>query len=575
MPFIGKDWRSPGHKWIRLEDGWEEIKLLDSSGRIKKQTKDGSQLDSAEENCINQETLIPINYDSVGLANQYNSHPIPIIFKPCLFNGNKRYSSPRGFTSLKEAFRKLDFLDGIDDIKRFNYISKVLSLLIRERLHELSGSAQKCIFALAGRVIERGVAECRNFSLLRTLVRELSKALTIGPPSFGLRVGCESLWNGHARDIQRWKRELEGAIILGDDNVIERMNESEAKDWEKYGIVANKDLTFENIPSTITITKSNLGKPEHGLKPKFRMSERIRRIIGENFNHLAPDDDSHKPSLYGDNKNDKLLDQNCDKMYDLATRNSPPKETTTNTTTTIYDNGGKGAVVIDIANNHKVGSLKRNKPIKLSGNSNKVLKELPKECVFKIVSCLSDHQDLINLSKCCDIELDEKMKRLTKVKNDSINILKIVYNSAIQPAVDNINHDYFNSHPDGSVLAYFSECSQEAYIWKKLCAFHFTEQQITKRIAMTYKDATTASTTSDDKLDKHDDIQVDWQMMYFKLKRYYGVKEIYANMLHFCLGCKCIYWKGLGHPCDHDPDETKPHPSIRIYPHEFIEIILY
>lgn len=30
MPFYSKDWRSPGEKWIKLEDGnWEKLKTLE------------------------------------------------------------------------------------------------------------------------------------------------------------------------------------------------------------------------------------------------------------------------------------------------------------------------------------------------------------------------------------------------------------------------------------------------------------------------------------------------------------------------------------------------------------------
>ena len=27
MPFLGRDWRSPGEQWVKTEDGWERLKM--------------------------------------------------------------------------------------------------------------------------------------------------------------------------------------------------------------------------------------------------------------------------------------------------------------------------------------------------------------------------------------------------------------------------------------------------------------------------------------------------------------------------------------------------------------------
>lgn len=33
MPFISKDWRSPGEAWVKTEDGWEKLKVLECGKR--------------------------------------------------------------------------------------------------------------------------------------------------------------------------------------------------------------------------------------------------------------------------------------------------------------------------------------------------------------------------------------------------------------------------------------------------------------------------------------------------------------------------------------------------------------
>jgi F-box protein 25/32 len=35
MPFIGRDWRSPGEVWVKTDEGWEKIKLLQNSNIIR------------------------------------------------------------------------------------------------------------------------------------------------------------------------------------------------------------------------------------------------------------------------------------------------------------------------------------------------------------------------------------------------------------------------------------------------------------------------------------------------------------------------------------------------------------
>lgn len=38
MPFISKDWRSPGEAWVKTDDGWEKLKVLEC-GKRKRQVK--------------------------------------------------------------------------------------------------------------------------------------------------------------------------------------------------------------------------------------------------------------------------------------------------------------------------------------------------------------------------------------------------------------------------------------------------------------------------------------------------------------------------------------------------------
>ena len=39
------------------------------------------------------------------------------------------------------------------------------------------------------------------------------------------------------------------------------------------------------------------------------------------------------------------------------------------------------------------------------------------------------------------------------------------------------------------------------------------------------------------------------QALYHRLRRLHGLREEYAEMVHLCRACRCLFWKALGHPC--------------------------
>ncbi|VDN52577.1 unnamed protein product [Dracunculus medinensis] len=99
-------------------------------------------------------------------------------------------------------------------------------------------------------------------------------------------------------------------------------------------------------------------------------------------------------------------------------------------------------------------------------------------------------------------------------------------------------HEVFNAIIEG-----------EAQVWKSLCHFHFTQEQI-------------ASHWNNN---KHS-----WRHTFFELKKYYGLREFYADLIHLCCHCKALFWKDHGHPC-----VSNDAPSVRVTPHQFIDMLLF
>ena len=61
-----------------------------------------------------------------------------------------------GYNTISEAFYRLDFCSAIRDIRRFNYVCKLLHLLINQSLTTLSGCATKVLFVMLEQLAWQG-----------------------------------------------------------------------------------------------------------------------------------------------------------------------------------------------------------------------------------------------------------------------------------------------------------------------------------------------------------------------------------------------------------------------------------
>lgn len=70
------------------------------------------------------------------------------------------------YNTISEAFYRLDFCNAIHDIRRFNYICKLLHLLITQNLTSLSGCATKVLFTMLEQVAWEGKSEVKLCSIM-------------------------------------------------------------------------------------------------------------------------------------------------------------------------------------------------------------------------------------------------------------------------------------------------------------------------------------------------------------------------------------------------------------------------
>ncbi|KAL3998338.1 hypothetical protein ACH3XW_14650 [Acanthocheilonema viteae] len=180
MPFIGKDWRAPGETWVWCSntDGWEQVKLrpiqveeavdvarspvCSSLVKIKRNISSMS-LSSNDENCPRSDTD-----DSVSESDEWIPH--------CFVKTGKSKEFV-GCTSMSEAFHRLDLARAVSDVRRFNYICKVVQILVQEKLQNLSATARKALLSIIKAIVLICVERDLHISIARSLVCDFGTGL--------------------------------------------------------------------------------------------------------------------------------------------------------------------------------------------------------------------------------------------------------------------------------------------------------------------------------------------------------------------------------------------------------------
>ncbi|KAL4706222.1 hypothetical protein ACJJTC_018406 [Scirpophaga incertulas] len=197
MPFISKDWRSPGEEWVKTQEGWEKKKVLECTAQRypaltnfnstednqnKKWSEDGEESDKANETVSR---VPPHCHITIRCTREI-----------------------AGFNGLSEAVRRLDFSSAVRDVRRFNYICALLELLLGgQRLTHLPGAAQKLLLSMLEQLADQVSRSQQNLSVLRALVgavdaqREAERRSCWGRP-----LGSRALWGHHDSAIARIMR---------------------------------------------------------------------------------------------------------------------------------------------------------------------------------------------------------------------------------------------------------------------------------------------------------------------------------------------------------------------------------
>ncbi len=114
------------------------------------------------------------------------------------------------YYTIGQIICKLDLADAVGDHRRFNYVCRLLELIVTTRFSSLTGLAQKDLFIALEEVINLVSVNHHNMEQVR---RILCGAIVAMNNSFGSHIGCQATWNGRLKMLQGWMEKLDNVQV--------------------------------------------------------------------------------------------------------------------------------------------------------------------------------------------------------------------------------------------------------------------------------------------------------------------------------------------------------------------------
>ncbi|KAG7268686.1 hypothetical protein CRUP_032627 [Coryphaenoides rupestris] len=196
MPFLGKDWRSPGQSWVKTEEGWKKSSTdiaVDSYCHDNKNT--GEEQEKEKENENENESLLQKKKESVNQENLLLS---------------LGYDMPA-------KKRKKDLLNNNTKVPYFHMEKWIylLELIAKSKLPSLSGVAQKNYMNILERVVQKVLDDQQNLRPIKELLQTLYVSLCGLVQDMGksVLVGNLSTWVHRMENILQWQQQLDSIQI--------------------------------------------------------------------------------------------------------------------------------------------------------------------------------------------------------------------------------------------------------------------------------------------------------------------------------------------------------------------------
>ncbi|TKR95503.1 hypothetical protein L596_009667 [Steinernema carpocapsae] len=187
MPFLGKDWRAPGDAWVRNEAGWQQVKLIQLSSWPSLDSPTAAGVFSLEDRLYRHSSSVSLSStDSSGhrmsvselsSSEESGSSSDGEEWIPHCFVKTSKSKEFVGCTSMSEAFHRLDMGRAVVDVRRFNYVCKVLQIIVSEKLVSVSATARKHVLSIIQAIVFNSVENDSHVSVARDLVNNFGSGL--------------------------------------------------------------------------------------------------------------------------------------------------------------------------------------------------------------------------------------------------------------------------------------------------------------------------------------------------------------------------------------------------------------
>ncbi|XP_046646967.1 F-box only protein 25-like [Daphnia pulicaria] len=484
MPFYAKDWRSPGESWIKTEDGWEKLKVLETN-RKRLISDDGvfyRSADDDKENC--------------ALDNSPELDKTKGCVPPHCQITLKCTKEVAGFNGLSDALRRLDFRSAVHDHRRFPYTAKLLELLLSQhRITNLSGCAQKSVLNVLEEIAVQAQGSQQNMHVLVKLLTDL-RTIVRGDSWWGTPLGSSQLWGKHVRTIDRI-----GAIASSIRHAEAVPGSNDGDDKPKFEDLPEecvREILFRLADHRDLLSAAEACGVVQKLSAEQRLWKRLCRF------HFTPVQISFALREIQKEREKPPLNVTA----------APNKNNRSSRTPHPYLNPRRSPV-----RSHDTDS---SKPEELLDNASSA------DTRGRVSSAFHEH-----------------------LKRHRENLLSLQSEDQDQSShqVINANHNRLVSFQD--VRNHFDQ--------REMLDNEPRSPRTTNQLPPRRKNNEKDDDISQPAGGNQSNLETDWEDVFHRARRLFGLREDYAEILHLCRNCRCLFWKTYGHPCivDHQQTDNK------------------
>ncbi|KAH8875628.1 F-box only protein 25 [Schistosoma japonicum] len=189
MPFLSPDWRCPGDQWLKSSESgsmWENAKIY----RLR-------MFETMNENVVKRLCRQTLE-DEMKSTSYVSDYLRAVFYQPYIHLQAGATREIATTTTISEALIKLDTKSALRDIRRFDYICKIVELLISEHFHRLTGRLQLFLIELLREALKQVQASCNQTERFRKLLDALKENLAKNEHD---HIGSALLWQGHRKAL--------------------------------------------------------------------------------------------------------------------------------------------------------------------------------------------------------------------------------------------------------------------------------------------------------------------------------------------------------------------------------------